>query len=263
MIQASSIACGMYAFTPALKSAWHALLSPLGSLTSQPLEIAFSTDDKSYQHPGLLIGHTCGYPYLCKWQPTHELVCVPQFNIPGCHGLRYCSWFVTAAENASTNLDDFQGKVVAINGHNSNSGMNVLRYAFSRLYKNKPLFKDVLITGTHLETMRAIASNSAALGAIDAVSYHHIVEAFPELMQQTKIIGQSVMTAGLPFIAHRNLNIDRREVTDALNQSLSTLSPQFSKTLRIDKFSLVKDTDYQLITDIESTARNNGYAKLS
>ena len=258
----------MYAFTQPLRDAWSQLLAPLPHLLSAEdpglvldATIAFTTDDHDYQDPGMLIGHTCGYPYMVKWQPTHRLVCVPEFDIPGCEGKFYSSWFITNANSRSANhrLEDCIGKPVAINGNNSNSGMNVLRYGLLEYFEGNDLFSEVIVTGTHLKSMEAVASGTAALAAIDAVSYHHSIAIQPELAIDTRVIGQSLKTASLPFIIHRSANTSAASLTDKLNHCLEQLPDTARNLLRINRFTVVTQQDYQNILDIEIAAQNKGY----
>ncbi len=264
------IACGMYAFTQPLRDAWQSLFKPLGGilnlLTSSTsvgkIEVSFNSAAEAYNSPMLLLGHTCGYPYLKRWQHSHRLVCVPEYDIHGCIAGKYSSWFVTNRENPATNLLDFKGQSVALNALDSNSGMNVLRYALRTHVSGENYFDQIMVTGRHIDSLRAVADEKAALAAIDAISYFHIVDNEPELLDAIRIVGQSDHTMGLPFITPRDQNTSDSILTLGLNHCLELLSKEQRQCLKIVKFSEVSDLDYQRISALESEAIESGYPTL-
>ncbi len=262
----------MYAFTEPLCLAWQALLTPLGSAlnTLNPqvpvatINILFDSSHKAYQLPSLLIGHTCGYPYVKRWRKSHKLVCVPEFDIDGCRGGQNSSWFVCNANNPASELADFKGLTAAVNNGNSNSGMNVFRYALLNQATDGRFFNKVLMTGGHIASMRAVSTGRADIAAIDPVSYFHCVNSEPDLVRTTRIFGQSTFTMGLPFITPQAATPDSKAldcdtITRALNQCLDQLSEQDRQLLRINKFTPVVDSQYQKTADLELAAVSAGY----
>ena len=157
------IGCGMYAFTDTLRAAWTELLHALPDILKiksaddvSPANIVFETTDSVYQSPDLLIGHTCGYPYIKRWRTSHVPVAIPEFNAPGCRSYEYSSWFVCRADDPRQALPDFRHATVAVNHADSNSGMNVLRHAIKDVVDAQPFFHQVMISGSHLERMPAV-----------------------------------------------------------------------------------------------------------
>ena len=123
------ITCGMYAFTDPLRNAWQALFDEFLKIYKQDQNvqdtIRFDSDFPVLRDPGLLIGHTCGYPLMRFLRDDLVPLCVPIFDLPGCQGKFYSSHIIVPAESNIQSLSDCKGLVAAINGRDSNSGMNV------------------------------------------------------------------------------------------------------------------------------------------
>lgn len=265
------LACGMYASTEPLRDAWTALLSPLcwivaqtdDSFLTSALQLRFDTSSDIYQSPQLFLGHTCGYPYMTRWKQSHQLVCVPEFEISGCSGTQYSSWFICHSDDQRSSFESFSGAIAVINGANSNSGMNVLRYQASLHTTNGRFFSNFNTSGSHTESMRAVATGDADIAAIDAISYHHIVKSDPMLANAIKVMGQSVYTTGLPFITHNNEQMDRSVLIDALNQCVEQSSDTNRERLKLIRFSEVSEADYDALIRLETEAIAAGYPTLS
>lgn len=260
------ISCGMYAFTDRLRGAWQQIFGNLHQHLpapySQAFELRFDDATKILSEPKLFIGQTCGYPYVSKWQHSHDVVCVPEFTIAGCENIKYSSWFVTRADSDKAELADFFNAIAVINNTVSNSGMNVFRYAVSKLANRQPFFKNVLVSGSHLESMKLIVQGSADIAAIDAASYHFAITQGLIDVAKLKIIGQSQHSSGLPFIIHKGLEVERPLIVNALNACLKAMSPENKTVLNVKQFSAVSEQDYDSIKELETKAKDNGYAVL-
>lgn len=264
------ISCGMYAFTEPLRRSWQTLLEPLpgfldASLTgadNPEATVVFDCSDETYLSPDLLIGHTCGYPYLKRWQATHEPVAVPVFDIPGCDGTGYRSWFICRADDERDSLAEFSQGVVALNHADSNSGMNVLRYALKDLSPRRTFFRRVLNSGSHTESMRLVARGEADLAAIDAVSFHHVAALEPSLAGSVRVFSRSATTTGLPFIRPRESQFGTSRILQALNEALTSLPAPARDTLRLTGFSPVEVSDYERTQQMEHEAILAGYPVL-
>ena len=234
--------------------------------------MSYSTGKEAYTDPGLFVGHTCGYPYLLNWQASHKLVCVPIFDVDGCQGNQYCSWFITHPGYKGASVEDFRNRVVALNGHNSNSGMNVLRYEISKMNPGDAFFSRAIISGGHAASVELISQQKADLAAIDAVTFAHLKKG--GLLDPGKIIliGQSEFTTGLPFIMPRIMSgvmsrfpifqTDETSITAAMNNALVAIDQRHRQQLGIRSFEIVTHSDYDKIGELKTTAENLGYPVL-
>ncbi len=85
----------MYAFSDELRAAWQNLFTHFIDALDTPAPIAprlvFDSSDAVLRNPGLLLGHTCGYPLMTRYVGLLEPVAAPVFDADGCDGLLYSS----------------------------------------------------------------------------------------------------------------------------------------------------------------------------
>ena len=262
------ITCGMYAFTDPLRNSWQALFDEFLKIYKQDQNVQdtvrFDSDFPVLRDPGLLIGHTCGYPLMRFLRDDLVPLCVPIFDLPGCQGKFYSSHIIVPAESNIQSLSDCKGLVAAINGRDSNSGMNVLRHAIARLESVTPFFSKVRESGSHYQSVVEVASNRAQVAAIDSVSYGLIKDQWPELVDKVRSIGFTEQTCGLPFVVPAaSADLIRPEMMiDALNASLSNLAESERNRLHLIGFENVQQQDYQEIIELEDFARQAGYPEI-
>jgi len=263
------IACGMYAPNDDIKSAWQAIFDEfyalVGPLDGLDPRLVFGTDESLLRDPGLLIGQTCGYPLMTGLQDAVMPFCTACFDLPGANGKLYSSVFIVPADSSLESLRQCRGGIVAVNNANSNSGMNVLRYALAKLKAGPGFFSNVLMTGGHLASLEAVAANRAQLAAIDCVSYQLLTAQNTGLDRAIRIIGFSEQTCGLPLVVAR-AQYSRQQCTrylEALNQALRQTADEFRQTLYLDHFESVELDDYRSILALENYAIEAGYATLN
>ena len=269
-------ACAMYVFDDEIRRAWDTLLRILPAHLADPrlaggeLEVVFADNANSFRSPNMVIGHTCGLPLLERWQSTYLPVSVPLFDIPGCNGTRYRSWLVCQANDSRDSLREFRDTRVAINGRDSNSGMNVLRHEIVSLLDgahvdpSERYFKRVIISGSHEASLRAVANGEADLAAIDVVSYFHLTRLEPALSRQTRIFSSTVETTGLPFVVPRKPNSGDPDLTavrytEALNKCYKELPEPMKQVLRLRGFCKVGIEDFQSIRELTKRAGALGF----
>lgn len=259
------IACGMYAFNDDLVVAWQQLFACFTGLLddsgNQKIKLRFDSDQSLLRDPGLFFGHTCGYPLMKHLKDRVTPFCVPVFDVPGTNGKLYSSRFIVAANSAIEALDECRGKVAAMNAADSNSGMNVLRYAIAKYNPSAAFFSRVVQTGGHLHSLEAVADGTADVAAIDCVSYQLIQDHWPELIDQVRSIGFSVKTCGLPFVFPKSSirDADLKLLVDNLNQALANTPETIRNRLHLLRFEPVVLEDYKPIVDLETFAINAGY----
>lgn len=256
----------MYSFSDELKLAWQQLFGVFIELLdiddNREIIVRFDSDQSSLRDPTLFFGHTCGYPLMTRWKDRLTPFCLPVFDLPGTAGKLYSSRFIVGARSGITSLADCRGKVVAINAADSNSGMNVLRYAISGLKPAGPFFSRTITTGGHLHSLEAVAKQHADIAAIDCVSYQLIQNHRPDLVKQVRCIGFSVKTCGLPFVVPNSQDTDTAILIDRLNQALTRLPDNVRQSLHLSSFERVVLKDYQGIVDLETNAIDSGYPEL-
>ncbi len=237
--------------------------------------------------PDLLLTQTCGYPLTHALAGRVRLLGAPHYSAPGCDGVTYCSQLVVSADSSHRRLEDLRGRRAVYNGADSQSGMNALRHAVARLRdedgagKGKGngkaiatgagtgtggrFFSDVIASGSHLGSMRAVAAQEADIACIDAVCWWLACREVPELTARLRPIGRTASAPGLPLIT--SLRFSDREADLIANTVAAVLNgPETQESrerLGIRGFSKLEVGDYAGILSMEKEAAGLGYPVLA
>lgn len=218
--------------------------------------------DSHWRNPRLFLSQTCGYPLLTKLADQVTLLATPHYDAPGCSGPNHSSALVVNAALGPTTLLECEGRVAAVNSMDSNSGMNMFRHCVAPLAKEGAFFRQVIVTGSHVASLSAVAERTADIAAIDAVSLALAREHLPELVARVRVIGFSEQTPSLPFICSRELP---QGTIDGLREDLISLPERHAPLLarmKIAAFSVLPLERYQPIIAAEQQAQRRGYPQL-
>jgi ABC-type phosphate/phosphonate transport system substrate-binding protein len=257
----------MYAFTREQQSAWRQLFERYlesSNAGGAPITLKFDSDQALLCEPGLVFGHTCGYPLMTRLKEQLSPFCVPVFDVPGSAGRYYSSRFIVNADSAIDSIEASRGGIAAINGPDSNSGMNVLRHAVSELDHGAKFFSSVFTSGGHLQSLDAVARGEADIAAIDCVSYRLIEDCRPDLARRVRIIGDSIKTCGLPFVMPKSeiAGTDCAGMVEQLRRALASCPESVHNRLHLVGFESVSLADYESILEVENSAIGQGYPEL-
>jgi len=155
----------------------------------------------------LLFGQTCGYPLTHADRPHLRVIAAPCYDVAGCEGATYRSAIVVQADSGATNLADLRGAACAVNGFDSHSGANVLAFEVSKLAPAgedcEPFFGRVLVTGSHVASLAAVAAGACALASIDAVTHGLLAAWRPQALVGTRVLAWTERVPTPPFVTHR------------------------------------------------------------
>ena len=255
----------MYNVTPALAAEWRAFLADVLKAVDPHAALIDPGEDLHalWRRPDLLISQTCGYPLVSGLQRHVQLIATPQFDAPGCAGANYSSVLITRANAPFDSLDACRGTRAAYNQDDSNSGMNVFRHAVAPLAKDGRFFSEVIRTGSHLGSLRAVVENRADVAAIDCVTFAFMCDELPDLAQQVRVPGWTAASPGLPLIAANNVPQSTVESMRATLDDALASQPMRAKRLRLKGFSHLSLSDYARINQIENEAWALGYPHLA
>jgi ABC-type phosphate/phosphonate transport system substrate-binding protein len=255
----------MYNVTPALAADWRAWLGDVLRAVDPQARIVDPGEDLQafWRRPELLISQTCGYPLAKGLHHQVQLIATPHFDAPGCHDANYSSVIVTHAAAPFTTLATCRGARAAYNQDDSNSGMNVFRHAIAPLAKDGRFFSAALRTGSHLDSLHAIARNHADVAAIDCVTYALVCDTLPELAQQVRVLDWSAASPGLPLIASHKIAPATIEALRAALHDATRTQPERAARLRLKGFSALTLRDYARITQLEDQAQALSYPNLA
>ena len=151
-------------------------------------------------HPDLVLGQTCGLPYMKFLCDDVELVGTPDYGVNGCPPGFYHSSIVVRAVDTRGKLGDFFGGTLAFNGTDSQSGYAAIMRAVAPMALQGRFFGRALCAGSHRRAMQLVADGAADIAAIDTVTWR-ISSSFDPLALKLKSIETTEPTPGLPFIA--------------------------------------------------------------
>jgi ABC-type phosphate/phosphonate transport system substrate-binding protein len=205
----------------------------------------------SYSDPwrdqNLIFSQTCGYPFTHEFKCLLRYVATPHYVCAGCNDATYSSFIF--ARNALP-LEDFRGKIPAINSMDSMSGMLALKLAFAPFVKGGEFFERKLITGGHLNSLQAVREGNADVCAIDAVCVALAEKYRPDILEGLVKIAQSPMVPSLPFVTRAG---DPDQLRIALTKTFA--DPELKTNLEallMNGFSNLGAGAYDRITDLEN-----------
>lgn len=261
-----TVALPMYNVSPALREGYEALAAALLAQADLDRDAVLVRDvplPGFWHRPDLLLGQTCGYPYLHGLQDKVALLATPCYDVPGCHGSDYASAIVVRAIEGIATLADARGRIAAVNEGHSNSGMNLLRHAVAPLARDGRFFKAVRLSGSHAASVALVRTGAADIAAIDCVTWAYLCDADPAAVAGLAVLGYTASAPGLPLIAGRHVP-ERWQAR--LRQALLAPGPALLAAmapLRIAAFRYCDAAEYARIDDLEKTVRRLGYPVLA
>ncbi|CAN7654241.1 phosphate/phosphite/phosphonate ABC transporter substrate-binding protein [Pararhizobium sp. LjRoot238] len=217
--------------------------------------------DAAWVHPDLLLGQTCGYPYVKQLRGRVRLVATPIYGLPGCEGTAKCSFIIVPRTSAVETIADLRGACAAINEPGSNSGVNLFRASVAPFARDGRFFSSVVETGGHRASIDAVTDGIADVAAIDCITYGNTLRFDPERLAGIRILAETVKGPGLPFITRAEASEAevatlRRVLQDAIAEP--SLAP-VRDTLSLKGFVPLDDAAYEPLAELERAAHRLGY----
>jgi ABC-type phosphate/phosphonate transport system substrate-binding protein len=220
---------------------------------------------KLWQAPDLLFGQTCGYPLMHGLSASLRLVATPCYAAPGCSGPEYCSLVLVREDDAASGLAMLRGRTAVINAPDSHSGCNVLRALAAPLAADGRFFRRVIVSGSHLGSLRTLRRGAADVAAIDCVLHALLERHRPSALVGLRTLLRSPSAPGLPYVTGALQPCDAvRRLRAGLLRALADPKLAACRTdLLIERASVLSLEDYGVIADLERRARALGYAELA
>lgn len=246
--------------------AWFdALLADLraGGLTQAVELVRDPSAADFFTRTDLLLGQTCGYPYLTRLRGHVRLVATPAYAFAGCHGSDYASAIVVRADGDIGTLEQARGRIAAVNEFDSNSGMNALRHAVAPLARDGRFFGALRHSGSHRASLAMVRQGEADLAAIDCVTMGYLRRERPDEVEGVSVLGYTAPSPGLPLVAGNAVPEALQRQLQAALLAPSAAARALMAALAIARFEVRGDADYARILTFESAARAHGYAQLA
>ena len=200
-----------------------------------------------WQCPSLDFSQTCGYPFTHEFSGLLDYVATPHYDCAGCNDAMYSS-FIFARETKP--LQEFRGKIAAVNSMDSMSGMLALKLVFAPWVQNGEFFERKILTGGHCNSLKAVREGQADVCATDAVYVALAKQYRPKDLEGLVMIAQSPMVPSLPFVT-RALNPDHLRA--ALEKTFADPELKITReALLMTGFSNLGAGAYDRITKLEN-----------
>ncbi len=234
--------------TDALWAAIAANLAAVGLDAPDRLDRTTTPGD-AWTSPDLLVGQTCGRPYVNGLASRVALLGRPTYDAAGTGPGRYCSILVARSTDGRSALGDFRGAVAACNSETSQSGWAAL---IDSLPDGKTLdgfFGAVRFTGTHRGSIRAVAGRAADIAAIDCVAWALALRHEPAA-GELKEIGRSPDYPSLPFITGNHRGVEEvARIGKALRRAVADLPGPARDALRLTGIENARPDDYDCLKE--------------
>ncbi|HTI03630.1 MAG TPA: PhnD/SsuA/transferrin family substrate-binding protein [Acidisoma sp.] len=218
---------------------------------------------------GTLFTQMCGYPLKTLYAGQYQMLGTPLYDLPGCR-LRpdgvptHCSFLVVRAEAPFWTLEQLRGARFAINGRDSNSGMNLPRRLFAPWAQEGRFFADVLVSGSHAASMEMVGSGAADAAAIDCVTFGFATRFRPALTERLRVLAETPASPGIPFVTSVATSpATARRLTALLTGPFPPLALQAAlEGLAIHRVAPPHPAAYDAVLAYEAEAAAMGYPEL-
>jgi ABC-type phosphate/phosphonate transport system substrate-binding protein len=156
--------------------------------------------DTIWRDPALILAQACGWPLVTTLRDAVQMVATPCYDLPGCDGPLYCSFVVVQANDPARSIADLRSSVAAINGWDSQSGMNALRAMVAPVAGGKSFFSEVRVSGAHRRSLAMVSDGDADIAAIDCVTHGLLAIHDPGHLSGTRVLCRTPMVPGLPLV---------------------------------------------------------------
>ncbi len=199
-----------------------------------------------WTRPDLVLGQTCGLPYISRLAERVTLLGALDYGVEGCPPGYYRSALVVRADDPRTAVEDFFGSALALNGVDSQSGYGAVMSHVAPLAQAGRFFGRAVKTASHGASMEAVAMGAADMASIDAVTWRLSVGR-EQATERLRVLALTDPTPGLPFIARAGqaLEPSRR----AIERAVSGLPAEAAEVFGIQGFVRFERADYAVIAD--------------
>jgi len=219
--------------------------------------------DAVWNDPDLLLGQTCGMPFVSGDCGAARIVARPDYGLPGARDGFYRSAIIARVEEATGSGPQAvlaqQGRRVAVNEWRSFSGHVALRAYLAELRNGArdPFFGAATISGMHVKSARMVARGTADVAAIDGVGWALLQAHEPETATRLAVLDMTAPAPALPFISAPRFKAIQSDLVAALAGAAAALPPVAGLPRAV---APANDSDYRAIGDFARAAAIERFA---
>jgi ABC-type phosphate/phosphonate transport system substrate-binding protein len=191
--------------------------------------------------PDLLLAQTCGLPFRRDLWGRVAYVATPAYDLPDCPAGWYRSALVARAPATAGPLRRWRGARLAVNVPGSQSGWAAPQ-TLAALDGFR--FTDLIFTGAHRASARAVAEGRADLAALDAVSWA-MMRRWDGFAGQLVEVARTPPSPGLPLITA--IGGPAAALADAVEAAIAALDPADRHTLLLTGLARLDPAAYRRV----------------
>lgn len=187
--------------------------------------------DEGWGRPDLVLGQICNLPWRALHRGRVTVIGAADYGLPEAEpGFYYSLMVARATDGLVDGLMDGGGAAgagprMAVNSPLSCSGWDAPQEWCAH---NGVAVGQVLVTGSHAESLRAVAGGRADLAGIDAITWGMLSRWAPEA-QAVRVVGRTRATPGMTFITAPGR--DPAPYREAVAEGIAALAPGHAGTL--------------------------------
>ena len=222
------------------------------------------------------IGFVCGLPYIHNFaQGNYDLLAIPIMSMkkgayPDAKGYedvpgKYYSYTIVRKDSPFKSWADLQGKSYVLSETNSNSGYNLPRAKLVSLgAKDWTYFSNVIVSGSHEESFRLVASGAVDASSVDSLVLDYARETKDAAALNVRII-EHLGPAGIPPVViskKADPSIRQPMMNAFLAMNTDSEGKKILAKAMMTRFDPPNDRNYDDIRAYEKMAKNAGFKDL-
>ncbi|GFO64083.1 phosphate/phosphite/phosphonate ABC transporter substrate-binding protein [Geomonas paludis] len=219
---------------------------------------SYDETDKLLESGELKVAFICSGPYVVdKEKFGAELLVAPQsYGEPF-----YYAYIIAHRGSSITDLSQLKGKSFAFTDPKSNTGKLVPAYMIGKRFGMTPekFFGRIIYTKTHDKSIEAVAKKIVDGASVDSLIYNYAASKNPRFTSQTRIIAKSPRYGIPPIVTRKDLDpaLKARLRDIFLNMHKDPEGRAILAGIRVDRFIVPKDSDYDSVREMEKWLRMN------
>lgn len=202
--------------------------------------------EAAWLSPDLVLGQTCGLPFVTRLKDRVALLGTPVYSLEGCPPGDYYSVLVVRAGEPAESLAELRDCCAAYNTVGSQSGYAALLAAVAPHAADGGFFAAMLGTGSHRGSIRAVAAGKATVAAIDAVSWGLALR-HEAAARRLRVLDRTAPTPGLPLITARARAGQAAAICAAVEAAVDRLDRPLRAALLLEGFRRRQPAEYDVL----------------
>lgn len=187
---------------------------------------------EGWGRPDLVLGQICNLPWRARFRDRVTVIGASNYGLPGAGPGEYYSVIVARAD------DPAPGPRFALNDPLSNSGWD-LPQEWAR--QAGVTLRPVVLTGSHLGSLRAVAEGRADLAGVDAITFRNL-QRWEPLAASLRVIARTATSPGMSFITAPGR--DPAPYWEAIREAIAALPAWASDDLGLRGLAVLPPSAY-------------------